>query len=145
VNYDCKYIIPNFGLQEEVNRCHFSTEDFTRCLTGRRAEINAKNNALASKPARTSHICSRTNAPGINAVAWTPSQELPWEQRSIIITPGGTSISSSVGLWRGDHATCKQNRPQKAFSRGTLRFCWGFWVCAEVVDTLKIDKIATDF
>jgi len=37
-----------------------------------------------------------------------------------------------------------QNRRQKVFNRGALRFCWGLWACAGGLDTLKIGKISTD-
>jgi len=33
-----------------------------------------------------------------------------------------------------------QNRRQKVFNRGALRFCGGVWVCAGGLDALKIDK-----
>jgi len=36
-----------------------------------------------------------------------------------------------------------QNRRQKVFNRGDLRFCGGLWVCARGLGTLKIDKIST--
>jgi len=37
-----------------------------------------------------------------------------------------------------------QNRRQKVFNRGALRFCGVLRVCAEGLDTPKIDKISTD-
>jgi len=39
-------------------------------------------------------------------------------------------------------ATCatSQNRRQKIFNRGDLRFCGGLWVYAGVLDILKMEK-----